>query len=66
MNDILQQHRNDGLNHVETYVFWNIREPFYDVQTVTIVTFKNLPIKINDETCTILLQSQDQEQTPLM
>lgn len=29
-NDILEKARNDGLNHIETYVFWNIHEQFYD------------------------------------
>eukprot|EP01084_Bolivina_argentea_P267943 454991_1 len=28
-NDILTKMKNDGLNHVEIYVFWNIHEPFY-------------------------------------
>ena len=29
-DDILSKMRNDGLNHAEVYVFWNIHEPTYD------------------------------------
>ena len=29
-DDILSKARNDGLNHIETYIFWNIHEPTYD------------------------------------
>ncbi|ETO22783.1 beta-galactosidase, partial [Reticulomyxa filosa] len=29
-DDILKKAREDGLNHVEVYVFWNLHEPTYD------------------------------------
>ncbi|ETO20383.1 beta-galactosidase [Reticulomyxa filosa] len=29
-DDILTKARDDGLNHVEVYVFWNLHEPTYD------------------------------------
>ena len=28
--DILTKAKNDGLNHAEIYVFWNLHEPTYD------------------------------------
>eukprot|EP01084_Bolivina_argentea_P125282 221987_1 len=28
--DILIQMKSDGLNHVQTYVFWNLHEPTYN------------------------------------
>ena len=29
-DDILTKAKNDGLNHAEIYVFWNLHEPSYD------------------------------------
>ena len=29
--DILTKAKNDGLNHIQTYVFWNLHEPYYDL-----------------------------------
>ena len=32
--DVLQKLKNDGLNHVEVYVFWNLHERWYNLSGV--------------------------------
>ena len=44
--DILKKAREDGLNHVEVYVFWNIHEFTYDFSGKHVYNFEgraNLP-----------------------
>eukprot|EP01084_Bolivina_argentea_P122458 217001_1 len=38
--DMLLNMKNDGLNHVQTYIFWNIHEPTYNFNGTHIYNYK--------------------------